>query len=185
MTGRVLPALLLALAGCAAAPASPERTGPLLDPPLSPASLGRDLSRGELLTGDYGGRSRTMRVEIEVTADRLVVVGLSLAGVPLFTLEQTAAGVTVEGAALGRLPFDPAYILADLQLVHWPGDVLGPALAARGLAVEERAGRRRVIDRDGRLLVEITYGRADDVTTLRHLDHPYGLCIEAIDGTAG
>src|ERR671919_367781 len=61
MTGRVLLALLLALAGCAAAPASPEHTGPLLDPPLSPASLGRDLSRGELLTGDYGGGRRTPR----------------------------------------------------------------------------------------------------------------------------
>ncbi len=118
-----------------------------------------------------------MRVELEVTAERLVVVGLSLAGVPLFTLEQTAAGVSVESAAGDRLPFDPVYMLSDLQLAHWPAEVLAMALAARGLELTEQPGARRVLDRTGRPLVEIAYGEA---TTLRHLDHPYRLRIEAL-----
>jgi hypothetical protein len=167
---------LVLLAGCATQPAA-ERTGPLLDPPLPPASLGRELSASELVTAEHGGRSYRMRVELEVTAERLVVVGLSITGVPLFTLEQTAAGLNVESPAGDRLPFDPAYMLSDLQLVHWPADVLAQALAARGLELAAEPGARRVLDRAGRPLVEIAY---DDATTLRHLDHPYRLRIEAI-----
>jgi len=168
--------LLLALAGCTTPPAA-EHTGPLVSPPLPPASLGRELAQGELVTGDYGERSYTMRVELEVAADRLVVVGLSLAGMPLFTIEQTAAGLSVDSSVGDRLPFDPAYMLSDLQLVHWPAGVLAQTLAERGLRLEEQPGQRRVTDREGRPLVEIAYG---DATTLRHLDHPYHLRIETI-----
>jgi hypothetical protein len=184
MTRRPL-LLLLAVAGCATAAPAPQQPGPLLDPPLPPASLGRELAQSELLTGDFGGRSMRLRVEFEVTAERLVVVGLSLAGLPLFTLEQTVAGISVAGAGVGRLPFDPAYMLADLQLVHWPAAALAPALATRGLALEEQAGRRRVLDQDGRPLVEIVYDDPAGVTRLRHLDHPYSLSIEILDGAIG
>jgi hypothetical protein len=169
--------LLLALAGCATPPPATAPAGPVIAPPLPPASLGRELARSELVTGDYGERSYRMRVELEVTAERLVVVGLSLAGVPLFTLEQTAAGLAVDSRVGDRLPFDPAYMLSDLQLVHWPADVLARALTERGLQLELPAGQRRVIDRDGRPLIEIAYG---DVTTLRHLDRHYRLRIETI-----
>ena len=76
-------------------------------------------------------------------------------------------------------------MLSDLQLVHWPTGVLADALAARGLRLEDRPGGdlRRVVDRDGRALVEIVYpapGAVPAVTTLRHLDHPYRLRIETI-----
>jgi hypothetical protein len=172
---RALIPLLFWLAGCATR--APERSGPLLTPPLPPASLGQELAQSELVTGEHDGRSYAMRVELEVNAERLVVVGLSPAGVPLFTLEQTAGGVSVEGGATGRLPFDPAYMLSDLQLIHWPADVLAPAMAARGLRFEERDGRRRVSERDGRPLVDIAYHGA---ITLTHLDRPYRLRIETI-----
>jgi hypothetical protein len=76
-------------------------------------------------------------------------------------------------------------MLSDLQLVHWPASVLAPALAARGLRLEDRPDdrRRRVVSQDGRALVEIVYpgpGAGPDVTTLRHLDPPYRLQIEAL-----
>ena len=169
--------LLLALAGCATPPPAADPAGPLLAAPLPPASLGRELAQSELVAGDHGERSFTMRVELEVAADRLVVVGLSLAGMALFTIEQTAAGLSVDNSVGDRLPFDPAYMLSDLQLVHWPAGVVAQALAARGLRLEEQPGQRRVTDREGRPLVEIAYG---DATTLRHLDHPYHLRIETI-----
>ncbi len=177
--------VLLAIAACAQLPPPPERAGPLLEPPLPPASLGRDLAQSEVVTGEFGDRSYSMRVELEITPERLVVVGLSHLGVPLFTLEQTAADLRVQSSAPGPLPLDPAWMLSDLQLVHWPAGVLADALAARGLRLDDRPGdrRRRAVDPDGRPLVEIVYpmpGAEPAVTTVRHLDHPYRLQIETI-----
>jgi Protein of unknown function (DUF3261) len=177
--------ILFAIASCAQLPPPAERTGPLLEPPLPPATLGQELALSEVVTGDYGDHSYSMRVELEITPERLVVVGLSHLGVPLFTLEQTAADLRVQSNARGPLPFDPARMLSDLQLVHWPAGVLAAALDARRLRLEDRPGDclRRVVDQGGRPLVEIVYpapGAEPAVTTLRHLDHPYRLRIEAI-----
>jgi hypothetical protein len=185
MKARPLIPALLAIASCAQLAPPPERTGPLLEPPLAPATLGRDLALSEVVTGEYGNRSYSMRVELEVTPERLVVVGISHLGVPLFTLEQTAADLTVQSNAHGPLPFDPAYMLSDLQLVHWPAGVLADALAAQGLRLEDRPGDglRRVVDQRGQSLTEIVYpapGVELAVTTVRHLDHPYRLQIETI-----
>jgi hypothetical protein len=185
MSRRALIPILLAIAGCAQLPPPAPRTGPLLEPPLAPATLGQELTLSEVVTGDYGDHSYSMRVELEITPERLVVVGLSHLGVPLFTLEQTAADLRVQSNGRGSLPLDPAWMLSDLQLVHWPAGVLADALAARGLRLEDQPGdhRRRVVDRGGRALVEIVYpapGAEPAVTTVRHLDHPYRLEIVTI-----
>jgi hypothetical protein len=185
VTRRGFVVLVLAIAGCAQLPAPPGRTGPLLDPALPPASLGRELARSAVVTGEYRDRTYSMRVEVEVTPERLVVVGMSHMGVPLFTLEQTSAGVRVQSNARGGPPLDPAHLLSDLQLVHWPAHALEDALASRGLRLLDRPseGVRRVVDRDGGLLVEIVHLRSGDdpaVTTVRHLDPPYGLRIETV-----
>ena len=183
---RGLVTILLVIAGCARlAPPTSDHTRPLLDPLLPPASLGRQLARSELVTGDDGDRTYSMRVELEVTPERLVVVGLSRLGMPLFTIEHTSAGIGVQSSVGGEPPFDPAHLLSDLQLVHWPRGVLEEALAARGLRLLERPGEgvRRVLDRDGQMLVEIVHCPASadpDLTTVHHFDRPYRLRIETI-----
>jgi len=185
MIGRPLIPILLALAACARASSAPERTGPLPETPLPPASFGRELVLSEVVTGDYGDRSQSMRVELEITPERLVVVGLTHLGVPLFTLEQTAAGLSVRSSAPGPLPFDPRYMLSDLQLVHWPADVLADRLARDGLRLEDRPADhlRRVVDQSGRPLVKIVYpapGARPSVITVSHRDRSYRLQIETI-----
>ena len=119
----------LFLAGCAGTPAGSDSAckGPTsLD--LAPASLGYSLSLSQVVTGEYGGDSHSMRFEVEITRKRVVMVGLSLSGVRLFTLKQEAAGLELDTLSGKGPAFDPCYILSDVQLTYWPEGVLRQAL---------------------------------------------------------
>jgi hypothetical protein len=180
--------LAFALAGCAGASAPADSDQPVIYPVLSPDSLGRSLVLSQIVTGEYGEERHTLRVEIEVTRDRLVVVGLTPLGVPLFSFEQKAGSPTIDMTEVpDQVPFDPRHMLSDLQLAYWPTVALTAALARKGLKLEDgrEDGFRRVVDRDGRLLVDILYvdpGTDRYEIVIQHFDHPYRLRIRTIDG---
>ena len=52
--------------------------------------------------------------------------------------------------------FAPAYVLADLQLMHWPLAALAPSLAAAGLRLEQ-AGQERRLWQGERLIARVRY----------------------------
>lgn len=174
---------ILALAGCAhGPPPSAPKADPLLRLSLAPESLGRPLRLSQVLKAEVAGQDRTFRFQVEVTAERLVMVGLTHMGMPLFSLTQDAGGLRVETPAGGPFPFDPRYLLADFQLTFWPVPVLRPALGALGLRIEEKPDGlgRRVIGGDAKLLVDIAYpphGISAGEIVLAHHDHPYRLRI--------
>ena len=194
----------LFLAGCAGTPAVSGSAceGPTsLD--LAPASLGYSLSLSQVVTGEYGGDSHSMRFEVEITPKRVVMVGLSHVGVRLFTLKQDAAGLRVEslaakgagngaGNGAGRPArmggaIEPCYILSDLQLTYWPEGVLRQALLLKGLRItgdgKGPGPRRRIFGPDGALLIEITYpvapGNAGE-TVVQRYNPPYRLRIKTL-----
>lgn len=186
-----LPGILfiaVALAACAHSPPPADVARPVVDPLLSPDSLGRSLTLSQIVTGEYGDERYTLRIETEVTSDHLVVVGLTPLGVPLFSLEQKAGSSTIDMMKVpDQLPFDPRHMLSDLQLAYWPTAALAGALARRSMTMAGgwEDGFRRVIDRDGRLLVEILYtnpGSDRYEIVIQHFDHPYRVRIRTIDG---
>ncbi len=177
----------LVVTGCATVPQSPNgEPGPLPYVMLPPESLGHGLSLSQVVTGDYGDESYSMRFEVEVTGDHLVMVGLSHLGVPLFLLKQDAEDFSVQSFTADQVPFDPRHILSDFQLTHWPEAALTRALAPQHLRLEDEPDQstRRVFDAGGRLLIEISHpGRpsAADETIVQHFDRPYRLRIKTLE----
>lgn len=185
--------LAAGLTGCVqVAPEEAPEEGqgaPLLSTPLPPGSLGHDLSLSQIVTAEFNGERRSLRVEVEVTAGRMVMVGLSLIGAPLFTLELDSQGLkasTLEGAAL---PFDPRHILSDFQLAHWPRELIARELSRHGnlLLPGSDAAGREIYGPQRQLLVKIDYLQAggDGDLTIQHFDRPYKLQIHTIESEAG
>ena len=177
----------LGLAGCQMGPPVQTADSTILRPyvTLSPGSLGHNLSLTQIVTADYDGQNYSMRFEVEVGPTRLVTVGLSHMGIPLFSLEQDGNGLHLETFGNEQMPFDPRHILSDFQLAHWPAATLAQTLAERHLRLEDDAVRstRRLFSEKGDLLVEITYlVRTPSLaeTLIQHFDHPYSLRIKTI-----
>ena len=127
-----------------------------------------------------------MRVELEVTPELLVAVGISPLGLPLFTLEQEGEEIRTTQLGGEQSPIDPRHVLSDMQLTHWPEEVVRQALATMGLRLEvdQTDLRRRVYGADGLLLAEITFGGvrgAADEIVIQHYAPRYRLRITTID----
>ena len=173
--GVLLAAILLG--GCVGSAPSPPNGAPLLPHTLSPATLGYNLSLSQLVTGEYGG---------EVTSTRLVAVGLSPLGLPLFEFEQVGDRVTARQLGGEQGPVDPRQVISDLQLTYWPEDVLRPALAAAGYRLESDPvdHSRRVFSSDGLLQAEISFesrhGAQDDIV-IRHFYPRYTVRVTAFE----
>ncbi len=162
---------------------------------LTPTSLGRNLTLSQRVTGELAAEGASLRFELEVREDKLVLVGLTPTGVSLFTVTQQGKtwdsrsrfpNGTPEGAVL-----DPAYMLADIKLTYWPVEALNLALGAkRWRVLEEVSGeaRRRVlIDPLGQTIAEVIYPprlAAGDIV-LKRYDIPYRLKIRTLNMMEG
>ena len=179
-------ALVLLAGGCAANP-PPEVANK--EPPkflnLSPASLGRSMSLSQRATGQYGEKVHKMHLELDVSPERIAIVGLTPLGVTLFTIVHQRGEVEVETLGRSGVDFDPRYTLFDVYLTYWPAEELRPALSRMGLVLEDAmdGALRRIRGPDGETMVEITYSPNHLKTgeiIIRHFDIPYLLRIETV-----
>lgn len=182
-------ALVLVLSACAH-PAVEPPARPLLSEPLPPASLGYSLSLSQVVASLFQGETRSLRVEVEISPEKLVMVGVSHLGVPLFSLELDSAGLRTQSYVGERLPFDPLYILSDFQLAHWPFDLVAGDLERQGYRLTRglRPGGRYVYDGEHELVVRIEDlrdGKEAGYTVIEHYDLPYKLLIHTVDRTEG
>lgn len=188
MTGRIfLAAMLLVLSACALSAPQPnvkiDTSAALIEALLPPASLGGSLSLSQLIIGEFKDQQYSLHVEVEVTPARLVVVGLSSVGVPLFTLEQIGREITVEALGDDSLPFDPRHMLSDFQISYWPNDALVEALEPWQMTLRGSVagGLREVLSEDGAVLVAVTYPQGADGMRdilIQHFDPVYRLQIK-------
>jgi hypothetical protein len=182
--------LAIVLASCAQ-PAPRRGEGePILNTPLPLGSLGHDLSLSQVVTSEDNGESRSLRVEVEVSAQRLVMVGLTHMGVPLFTLALDSQGLSTTTLNAEVLPFDPRHILSDFQLAHWPREILARDLARRGyqLRGDGKGATRSVHGAKGELLATVEYpqpGDSEADLVIQHYDLPYRLLIHTIERKEG
>jgi hypothetical protein len=181
--------LALALAGCAHAPAKPA-AGPLLVEPLAPASLGYSLTLSQVVASQYEGSTHSLRVEVEVSPERLVMVGVSHLGVPLFSLELDSGGLRTTALSAEALPFDPRYILSDFQLAHWPFALVAQDLERQGYRLVRglQAAGRYVYDGERALVASVEHlrdGKQAGYMVIQHYDLPYKLLIHTLDRSEG
>lgn len=175
------------MAGCVAQPPAVERAAghaPNLN--LPPESLGRSLSLSQIVTGTYGDQTRSMRFEIEIESNKLVVAALSHFGVTLFVLRQEDKKVLVDTYTDELDGIDPSWVLFDLQVTYWPGERLERALSKQRLRLEDdpKRGVRRVFGPRDELVMEVRYLDGFLVPgdiAIDHFDRPYRLLIDALE----
>lgn len=189
MKNRAIPLILIALtalAGCA----NTLQTPPDGEDPaaqlftLPPNTLGHHLSASQLASGTYAGNNFKMRFEIEVSREKLTLVGISDIGLTLFTLIQSEDGISVDSHLGKPLPFDPRYVLFDIYFMFWPADALQQALSRSGRVFTEDEDKkgRALQSPKGDLLVELTAPAASDgYTFIRHYDIPYHIQIKTFE----
>ncbi|NKB58324.1 MAG: DUF3261 domain-containing protein [Alphaproteobacteria bacterium] len=187
--GWVIMLSVVASACAGRPPATATPVEPLRLFSLAPASLGRSLSLSQLVVGEYKDQSYKMRYEVDITPERLAMVGLSPLGITLFSLVQERDEISVETFFKQEPKFDPRYTLFDLYLTYWPPEVLRTALASRQMRFEESADglTRHVRGPKGDILAEVVFPPKDAARSeivIQHFDFPYRLRI-VTPGTGG
>lgn len=186
--------LLLALAllvGCAARPPTP----PPADPgPVRPADAwpARVLLR-QKVSITWEGQTRSFDAAVQRVDETLTVVGLAPFGPPGFVIRHGPSSIDVENNLDRPLPFDPRFLVADVQKVFYPwlpppeggqgwveGEVAG--LKVRARYVDGRLAERRFVGAPP-LVVGVRYGvdlidGISRVIELRHEGFGYRLRIE-------
>ncbi|WP_066458156.1 DUF3261 domain-containing protein [Castellaniella caeni] len=163
MLKRLLALLcLLVLSSCASVPdgARPSawlRPGVrvfLPQPGLTPA-----VQAHQLLTSRYRGREHALTVVLDADARRLSLVGLSMVGIRLFTLQYDAHGLQARQhvAAPGLPP--AAQVLSDIMLSYWPV-AAWQAVLPTGWQLVDAGLQRRLLDERGEIVTRIDYDAA-------------------------
>lgn len=199
-------ALVLPVLGCRPAP---ERTGtaseapdaahpgPLLDPNL----LGPDFQWRQRVTAQWTDeKARSFDAVLSKTDGELLLLGLSPMGMPGFVLRLRPGAVEFENHSPERLPFDPHYIMIDVERVFFPWIPGEPphdgerSHDAHGSRIAERWRAGRLEERTFRSLAKpdeapivVTYegwdadAMAPRIARLRHGTYGYRLTIETLE----
>lgn len=154
---------------------------------LSPESLRSNLSLSQLVRGELLGEGQSVRFELDIAGDRLVLIGLTHTGVPLFSLTQTGHRYNFKTSIPQNAAFAPEFLLADIKLAYWPIETLNLAigsLRSRVVEIEKEGRRRRTLkDENGQSVVEVFYpvgNPSSGTLVVRHYDIPYVLRIETL-----
>lgn len=178
---------VLLLASCATIPLT-QTVKPIVLK-LQPSSLGKNLSLSSIAVGQFDGKKIKIRVEVEITRDRLTVIGISGLGIPLFLFEQESGQPIAANFVDGQTVFNPHFMMFDMYLIHWPAPPLRVALADFGMTlIEDREeDTRKVIDSAGELIAEVHCWSRTTIcsgniaeTRIRHYDLPYEIRIISI-----
>jgi hypothetical protein len=176
----VLPLVLaLCLAGCAAAPAArPAASRPL----MAPATLGEERAVNQVVRAALGARELTFNCVVSVKDGVMSVTGLNAVGVRLFSVRHDGSRVQADTAAGVPAEFDPAHLVADLQLVYWPLATLQSGLREAGWQLSDATPGTRRLRRGDRLVAEVHYA-TDDAWTGRswlvNFEHGYSLQVDS------
>ncbi|MHC4393295.1 MAG: DUF3261 domain-containing protein [Planctomycetota bacterium] len=147
---------------------------------LHPRTFGSAVALEQLVEARHGEDLHTLHAMVEIDAERFVMVGLTPFGSRAFTLTFDGVTFTVENLTPRDVPFDPAFMLADIQMTLWPSPPLVPGLVWR----EEPGpgGGVRTLLRGDTEVVKIHYATYpyERPMTLEHLERGYSLKIATV-----
>jgi len=110
----------------------------------------------QLLTSSYKGSEHSLMVLLDADDRQLSLVGLSMVGVRLFTLQYDEQGLqTRQHVVAPGLP-PAAQVLSDIMLSYWPAARWQALLPTHWQLVDEGL-QRRLLDGQGQLVMRIDY----------------------------
>lgn len=167
----------------AARPASGQ-TAAVSPRPLFPIArpLGPSRRIVQQLTAHWPGRTQTLLCVLELDSRRIAMAGLTQDGLSLFNLSYDGKTVQADNNPLLSERVAPELIIADLQLVYWPLEVLQDKLP-KHLQLEAGPDFRRISE-GGRPRIEVHYLTPDKAwprrVELTHLQYHYRLSIRTV-----
>lgn len=129
---------------------------------------------------NFKGESHDLLFQTEVTAQKLVMFGLSATGTRLFSIQLSGEQITASG-----LPTEDGlkaeYLLADMQLCLWSLSAINQSLS--GARLIQQSPGKRVMVRNGLEIISIEYSDTElykGQIHFQHLERDYSLLIEPL-----
>ncbi|HEX5055464.1 MAG TPA: DUF3261 domain-containing protein [Gammaproteobacteria bacterium] len=181
----ILGFLALLATACASMPPGITVPGAGRHPLLPSAVFPRDISvtQSVAISGRYNER---FLLQTEVSPAGLSMVGLTGFGQKLFELEYQGDVLTVHPTPFLPGSLVPEKLLADFQLIYWPGVQLHELLMGTGVEMLETASQRR-LRRGDSTIIDIAYSPAraiENSLVYRNLEEGYDMRIEVLSASA-
>ncbi len=149
-TAAAIAPLALLLVACTSMQPGGHKQRPLAPPIAFEASRHLEYSTTIAQHGD----TQQILLAVELNEAGLALAAFSELGQPLFSVSYHANGLSVADPARRIAPDMPRQIVADLQVLFWPQQVLSAALASAGWTLQED-GPKRLLLYQGELMTQI------------------------------
>jgi hypothetical protein len=141
--------MMTALAGCAAVRDADRGADAMIAPAVrfavpEPQALGYRVAAEQLVSAHYRGDAFVWEAHIDVSPERLEIVGLDGFGRRAFTITWQGDALSCEAASWLPTAIKPGNVLADIALLYWPQKAVQAALAGSSAIVVTTAAARSV-----------------------------------------
>lgn len=120
------------------------------------------------------GKNNTFLMQVEFTQTKILISGMTAEGLSLFNISWDNQEAVLDYTK--SIDIDPKRILAELQLVLWPSDLISQGLAKAKLIATPDSKRVMI---DGSLVYDIT--EQDKINKLINLKQKYSITITTLE----
>ncbi|WP_373937629.1 DUF3261 domain-containing protein [Vibrio kanaloae] len=155
-----------------------------------PAELGYSLTASQLISATWETDTQQLPVQVEVTADKVVLAGFSSWGTRILSLQyQNQVIDTQVLSGLGATLPQPEQVLFNLMLTLWPTEAWTQPLQTIGWHLVDTDNTRTVFDDDQQAIIRIEYQAKANEPKLsgdivfKHLIQGYIITIQTLNST--
>ncbi|MEZ9268188.1 DUF3261 domain-containing protein [Vibrio splendidus] len=155
-----------------------------------PAELGYSLTTSQLISATWETDTQQLPVQVEVTADKVVLAGFSSWGTRILSLQyQNQVIDTQVLSGLGATLPQPEQVLFNLMLTLWPAEAWTQPLQNISWHLVDTDNTRTVFDDDQQAIIRIEYQAKANEPKLsgdivfKHLIQGYTITIQTLNST--
>ncbi|MEZ8109406.1 DUF3261 domain-containing protein [Vibrio splendidus] len=155
-----------------------------------PAELGYSLTASQLISATWETDTQQLPVQVEVTADKVVLAGFSSWGTRILSLQyQNQVIDTQVLSGLGATLPQPEQVLFNLMLTLWPTEAWTQPLQNISWHLVDTDNTRTVFDDDQQAIIRIEYQAKANEPKLsgdivfKHLIQGYTITIQTLNST--
>ncbi|WP_372384561.1 DUF3261 domain-containing protein [Vibrio sp. BS-M-Sm-2] len=155
-----------------------------------PAELGYSLTASQLISATWQNDTQQLPVQVEVTADKVVLAGFSSWGTRILSLQyQNQVIDTQVLSGLGATLPQPEQVLFNLMLTLWPAEAWAQPLQSIDWHLVDTDKTRTVFDDNQQAIIRIEYQvkvgepKISREIVFKHLIQGYTITIQTLNST--
>lgn len=155
-----------------------------------PAELGYSLTASQLISATWETDTQQLPVQVEVTADKVVLAGFSSWGTRILSLQYHNHVIDTQVlSGLGATLPQPEQVLFNLMLTLWPTEAWTQPLQNISWHLVDTDNTRTVFDNDQQAIIRIEYQAKANEPKLsgdivfKHLIQGYTITIQTLNST--